>query len=311
MRRIRLARTLVATATATATAAALLALCGCSPGGGPAEPGAVQSSLTARSATEPASTAALPRPQHVVVVIEENHPYQDIIGSTAAPYLNSLADQGASFTESYAVAHPSEPNYLALFSGSTQGLTDDSCPHTFSGPTLGSELLASGRTFAGYSESMPTTGYTGCDSGDYARKHNPWVNFPGIPAADNRTWTAFPTTPAGYATLPTLSFVIPNLQDDMHDGTVRQGDDWLRTHLAGYAAWARTHHSLLLVTWDEDDNGASNHIPTLVVGANVHPGHYTEPLDHYRLLRTLEALYTLPPIGTSAQRTPVTDVWQR
>lgn len=310
MRRPRLARTLTTTATATAAAlAALLALSGCSPGG-PAEPATVQSSLTAQSAAAPASTAALPRPQHVVVVVEENHPYQDIIGSTAAPYLNSLADQGASFTESYAVAHPSEPNYLALFSGSTQGLTDDSCPHTFSGPTLGSELLAAGHTFAGYAESMPTTGYTGCASGDYARKHNPWVDFPDIPTADNRAWTAFPTTPAGYAALPTLSFVIPNLQDDMHNGTVRQGDDWLRTHLSDYAAWAKTHHSLLMVTWDEDDNGASNHIPTLVVGANVHPGRTTEPLDHFRLLRTLEAFYALPPVGTSAQRTPVTDIWQ-
>jgi acid phosphatase len=209
------------------------------------------------------------------------------------------------------VAHPSEPNYLALFSGSTQGLTDDSCPHTFTGPTFGSELLGAGLGFAGYSESMPSAGFTGCGSGDYARKHNPWVNFPDIPASANRTFDAFPTGASGYAALPALSVVVPNLQHDMHDGTVRDGDDWLRAHLAGYADWARTHDSLLVVTWDEDDNGPSNHIPTLVVGARVKPGRYGELLDHYRLLRTLESGWGLTPVGESAQRAPVTDIWSR
>ncbi|WP_084701873.1 alkaline phosphatase family protein [Streptacidiphilus anmyonensis] len=299
------------TLAASVAAAALVALSACSSGGGPAEPAAVSSSLAAQSGSPAASGAAatVPRPAHVVVVMEENHSYDEIIGSADAPYINALAAQGASFTASYAVAHPSEPNYLALFSGSTQGLTDDSCPHSFTGPTLGSELLGAGFGFAGYSESMPSTGFTGCNSGDYARRHNPWVNFPGIPASDNRTFDAFPTDATGYAALPTLSFVIPNVQHDMHDGTVRQGDDWLRAHLSGYASWARTHDSLLVVTWDEDDNGPSNHIPTLVVGAGTKAGRYGELLDHYRLLRTLEAAYGLQPIGESAQRSPVTDIW--
>ncbi|RAG80317.1 acid phosphatase [Streptacidiphilus pinicola] len=299
-------------AAASLAAATLLVATACSSGGA-AEPAGVSSSLAAQSsapATAPGA-AAVPRPAHVVVVIEENHPYDQIIGSGAAPYLNSLAGQGASFTASYAVAHPSEPNYLALFSGSTQGLTDDSCPHTFSGPTLGSELLGSGLTFAGYSESLPATGWTGCSTGDYARKHNPWVDFATIPASANRTFDAFPSSAAGYAALPTLSIVVPNLQHDMHDGTVQQGDDWLRAHLSGYADWARTHDSLLVVTWDEDDNGPDNHIPTLVVGAGVKQGQYGELLDHYRLLRTLEAAYGLSPVGESAQRAPVTDIWSK
>jgi acid phosphatase len=207
------------------------------------------------------------------------------------------------------VAHPSEPNYLAIFSGSTQGLTDDSCPHSFTGPTLGSELLSAGLGFAGYSESMPQTGFTGCSSGDYARRHNPWVNFPDTASAENRTFGTFPTVAAGYDKLPAVSIVVPNVQHDMHDGTVREGDDWLRAHLADYASWARTHDSLLVVTWDEDDNGPSNHIPTVVVGAHVKPGQYGELLDHYRLLRTIEAAYGLPPVGESAQRAPVTDIW--
>ncbi|HEU5356685.1 MAG TPA: alkaline phosphatase family protein, partial [Actinocrinis sp.] len=115
------------------------------------------------------AAAGLPKPDHLVVVIEENHSYADVIGSSSAPYINSLAAQGAGFTQSFAVAHPSEPNYLALFAGSTEGLSSDSCPHTYSTANLGSELIAAGLTFTGYSESMPSDGYTGCTSGEYAR----------------------------------------------------------------------------------------------------------------------------------------------
>ena len=91
----------------------------------------------------------------------ENHAYGEVIGSPQAPYLNRLARQGALFTDSRAITHPSEPNYLALFSGSTQGVSDDSCPHQFSAPNLGSELIAAGRTFTGYSESLPAAGSSG------------------------------------------------------------------------------------------------------------------------------------------------------
>jgi phosphatidylinositol-3-phosphatase len=162
------------------------------------------------------------------------------------------------------VTHPSQPNYLALFSGSTQGIISDSCPHTFSTANLGQELIGAGLGFAGYSESMPSAGYPGCTSGTYARKHNPWVNFTNVPSADNLTFAAFPSN---FASLPTLSFVVPNLQDDMHDGTVAQGDTWLHNNIDGYAQWAKTHNSLLVVTWDEDDNSSANHIPTGTPGA--------------------------------------------
>jgi acid phosphatase len=122
----------------------------------------------------PAQTG-VPRPDHVVMVIEENHAYDEIMGNTAAPYINSLARQGALFTASFGVSHPSQPNYLALFSGSTQGITDDGCPDSFTGSNLASELIAAGLTFGGYSEDMPSVGYTGCEYLAYARKHNPWV----------------------------------------------------------------------------------------------------------------------------------------
>jgi hypothetical protein len=245
-------------------------------------------------------------PDHVVVVIEENHAYSEIIGSSSAPYINSLASRGALLAQSFAVTHPSEPNYLALFSGSTQGITDDSCPHTFSSANLASGLIGAGLSFAGYSEDLPTTGSTVCTSGAYARKHNPWVNFTNIPASDNLPLTSFPTA---LASLPTLSIVVPNLNDDMHDGTIAQGDSWLKAHLDAYVQWAQTHNSLLVVTWDEDDSSQSNQIPTIFVGPMVKAGIFNEHVNHYNVLRTLQDLYSLPLTGNSGTAAPITDIW--
>src|SRR5215475_3754205 len=104
----------------------------------------------------PVDIVGVTPPDHIVIVIEENHSFSSIIGSSQAPYINGLANQGALFTQSFAVTHPSQPNYLALFSGSTQGITNDSCPHTFAGDNLGHQLIAAGLTFAGYSESLPS-----------------------------------------------------------------------------------------------------------------------------------------------------------
>ena len=268
----------------------------------------VSSAQTDTDSTNTDSTwpAALPLPAHVVVVIEENHGYSEIIGSSQAPYINTLASEGALFTNSHAIAHPSQPNYLALFSGSTQGITDDSCPHTFSAANLGSELIAAKKTFTGYSEGLPSTGSTVCTSGEYARKHAPWVDFSNVPSADNKPFSSFPTT---FTNLPTISIVVPNLLDDMHDGTIQQADSWLQTHLLAYVTWAKTHNSLLIITWDEDEGTTGNQIATIFVGPMVKPGKYSENINHYNVLRTLEAIYGLPYAGKSASVTTITDVW--
>lgn len=236
----------------------------------------------------------------------ENHSYSDVIGNSAAPYINSLADSGALFTRSFAVTHPSQPNYIALFAGSTLGVTSDDCPTALTGPNLASQLASAGRSFAGYSEDLPQTGFTGCSSAKYARKHAPWVNFADLPTSMNRPLTDFPSD---FSTLPSVAFVIPNLQHDMHDGTVAEGDSWLRAHLDAYTQWAKSHDSLLVVTWDEDDHSESNQIPTIVVGAHVKSGRYAEPMTHYRLLRTIEALKALPGLSETAGTKPVTDIW--
>lgn len=250
--------------------------------------------------------SGIPRPDHVVIVVEENRAYRQIIGSPSAPYINALAQRGALFTESYGIRHPSQPNYLALFSGSTQGLTDDSCPHAFGGANLGRALLDAGWSFAGYSESMPTNGFTGCNSGSYARKHSPWVNFTNLPAQVNRTFAEFPTN---FDALPTVAFVIPNLDNDMHDGSVARGDAWLQTHLDRYVQWAQTHNSLLILTWDEDDRSENNHIATIFVGPMVQPGRYRGRINHYTLLRTLEDMFDLPHANQSTNTAPILNVW--
>ena len=251
--------------------------------------------------------STLPLPTHIVIVVEENHGYSEIIGSSQAPYINTLADEGASFTNSHAITHPSQPNYLAFFSGSTQGITDDSCPHTFSAANLGSELIAAKKTFIGYSEGLPSTGSTVCTSGEYARKHAPWTDFSNVPSSDSVPFSKFPSN---YANLPTISFVIPDLLDDMHDGTIQQGDSWLQTHLQGYVTWAKTNNSLLIVTFDEDQGTTANQIATIFVGPMVKTGKYSEHINHYNVLRTLEAIYGLPYAGKSASSTTITDVWQ-
>ena len=261
----------------------------------------------APSATTSAQPAAVPEPAHIVVIVMENHAYAQIIGDPAAPFINDLARRGALFTRSHAITHPSQPNYLGLFSGSTQGITDDSCPNRFTAPNLAADLNKAGKSFAGYAEDLPGPGSPVCSAADYARKHVPWANFSSVPGLASLPFTSFPAT--AFAQLPTVSFVIPNLCHDTHDCSVATGDTWLRAHIGGYADWAMTHNSLLILTWDEDDSGQGNHIATIFAGQKVRPGSYAEPITHYSVLATIEAAYALPRDGQAVTALPITDIW--
>ena len=270
--------------------------------------------LVGSSVAAAAAGGALPRPDHVVVVIEENRSFTNIIGNRDAPYINGLAARGALFTQSYALVHPSQPNYLMLFAGSNLGVTTDGVPRVlpFSAPNLGAELIASGLTFRGYSEDIPVVGFRGKKAGDYARKHNPWVNWQGapanaIPAVCNLPFAAWP---ADLERLPTVAFVVPNLQHDMHDGTIAQADAWLRAQLDPYIRWAAAHDSLFVVTFDEDDGHEGQRIPTFFVGPMVRPGRYEQRITHYEVLRTLEQMYGLAPSGAAANAAPIDFCWQ-
>ncbi|MEU8517172.1 alkaline phosphatase family protein [Kitasatospora sp. NPDC048722] len=286
---------------ATGLAAAVALLCG------PTGAVAPASATGAAAAVQPATaTASVPRPDHVVVVLFENTSESTIVGNPQAPYFNQLANTGANFTNSFAIEHPSQPNYLDLFSGSNQGVTDDSCPHSFSTDNEGAELIAKGLTFKGYSESLPSVGSTVCTSGKYARKHVPWTNFTNVPASASLPFTSFPTD---FTQLPTVSWVIPNLCDDIHDCSISTGDTWLKNNLDAYVQWAKTHNSLLITTFDEDDSAGPNQIATFFNGQQVKPGTYSEQIDHFTVLRTIEDMYGLPHAGAAAQATPITDAW--
>lgn len=281
------------------------------------------SSASNEKTTASAGLPRIPRPDHVVIVILENKSYDQIIGSRAAPYVNRLAREGALFTESYAVAHPSQPNYLALFSGSTQGVTQNGCPVSVRGSNLARELRKKHLTFGIYSESMPGVGFMGCEDGLYVRKHNPAVNWQGMSVAPHANMP-FDRFPSDYSKLPTVSIVVPNRVNDMHDGETPQaigrGDRWLKRNFDPYVKWAATHNSLLIVTWDEDDEAnnsnrvaaffAGNHIATIFVGPMVKPGRYDTSIDHYSVLRTILDMYGLKQIGKTVDAEPIVDVWQ-
>ena len=271
---------------------------------------------------------ALPRPDHIIVVIEENHGYSQVVGSVNAPYINELIKSGALFTNSHGVAHPSQPNYLALFSGNIQGIKNDDCLQNkmpFTSPNLGASLLQNGFTFKGYAQTMPSVGYFGCQYKTseltnaylYARKHAPWVNWLGtkknnFPDSLSIPMTAFPTN---YNQLPTVAFVVPDMDNDMHNtgkpgeyAAIKRGDSWLKENLDNYIKWAQLHNSLFILTFDEDDFTKQNQIPTLFVGSMIKTGKYSEKINHYNVFNTIEAMYGLLA-DNSRNSTVIRDIW--
>ncbi|BFU47778.1 alkaline phosphatase family protein [Krasilnikovia sp. MM14-A1004] len=255
----------------------------------------------------PTALISVPRFDHVVIVVLENKRYDSVIGHPMTPWVSSVARRWANMTRFYAETHPSQPNYLALFSGSTQGVRDNNCPHNLgSRPNLARQLLDAGYTFTGYSEGLPHTGYRGCASGRYVRRHVPWVNFSNVPSSVHKPFTAFPSD---FRKLPDVAFVIPDLCHDMHDCPKDQADRWLKRQFAPYISWAASHNSLFILTFDEDNRTDHNHIPTIIAGARVKPGQYSSRLDHYHLLRTIQAMYRLRPTGHSADRAALTSLW--
>jgi len=274
----------------------------------------------------------IPEYKHLVVVIEENHAYHQLIGSANAPYINKLAKAGVLFTNSHGIGHPSQPNYLVLFSGSTQGVNDDGCLESitpFKTPNLGAALVDKGFTFRGYAQTMPSVGYLGCTyrssrltiASLYARKHTPWVNWLGtgvnsIPLSSSLPMTEFPKD---FDKLPTVAFVIPDMDYDMHNigfpgdaAAIRRGDAWLKEHLEAYAEWAIKHDSLLIVTFDEDDynNANGNQIPTIFYGAKLIPGDYKVAVTHYNILHTIQSMYGLP-LTDNVLAVPVAGIWTK
>ncbi|MFA6971457.1 MAG: alkaline phosphatase family protein [Gallionella sp.] len=251
----------------------------------------------------------LPHPDHVVVVIEENRSYSQIMDKlNSNSYIHQLARRGMLLTQSYGITHPSQPNYLALFSGSTQGVTSNSCPHDFAGDNLATALINKGYSFSNYSESLPEVGDTSCMSGPYQRKHNPVVNWQGTRLTPG-TNLRFSDFPQDFSRLPTVSFVIPDQRNDMHDGSFENADEWLKTHIKPYVEWAFKHNSLLILTWDEDNGSEGNRVATILAGPMVKVGVSDQHVNHYAVLRTLLDFYGAPAPNAGRDAAPIKGIW--
>jgi phospholipase C len=289
---------------------------------------AVTAGSPAAAASGPCGTAATPHAyQHVIWIWMENHSLGDIIGNTSqAPYINSIATSCGLATDYHNTTHPSLPNYLAATSGIAQG----SLPATtyldcnvsiICDMTVGS-IFGQGESWKAYEESMPSNCYKS-NSGEYAVRHNPAVYYTSLSGCGSKDvpYTQLATDLAGNA-LPAFSFITPNLIDDMHDGTIAQGNAWLASHLPTIlnSSEYQAGTTAVFVTWDEgsggydiedcDDTSATDTsciVPTIVISPTTPAGARSGSFfDHYSLLATTEQLLGLPRLASAASATTMT-----
>jgi hypothetical protein len=248
---------------------------------------------------------------HIVVVVMENKEYGDIIGSGAAPYLNALARRYGLATSAYAISHPSLPNYIALTSGDTHGISSDCTSCHVGARNLVDQLQAAHISWKAYLGDMPRPCYGGAGAGGYAKKHNPFAYYDDVAGRPARCRRLVPSTRLGAdlrrGSLPTFAWISPNLCDDMHDCGVGHGDRFL-SHLVPPLLRELGPHGFLVVTWDEGTTGAGccggargGHIATIVAGPDVrHGAREAQPIDHYGVLRSVEDALALPPLAKAA-----------
>ena len=237
-------------------------------------------------------TTSTPAWQHVVWIVMENHASGQIMGSSSAPYLNGLAAKCGYAGNFYAETHPSLPNYVAMTSGSPQGIADDNPPssHPLNVPSIFSQL---GTNWRSLEESMPGN----CaltSSGQYAVKHNPAAYYTNIRQACSTQDVPLGPTPDVSAK---FTFITPNMCSDMHDCSVSAGDSWLSTWVPRIldSAEYKSGTTAVFITFDEDDSSASNHIATFVLAPSTPAGtNDSGSYNHYSMLRTTEEMLGLP-----------------
>ena len=264
--------------------------------------------LTALEAVPVGSTLAVRPFSHVFLIVLENKSEPDIIGSPNAPYLNSLIEQYGLAADYQGVAHPSQPNYLAIFSGSTQEVFDDDV-HDISAPSIADQLEAVGRTWRVFAENLPAepcfTGASAADgpegAGLYVRKHNPAVSFVSISGSTDRCENIQPLSAFDPAAAD-FQLIVPNMCHTMHDCPVADGDRWLRDFVPkvlGSSAWKSD--GVLFITFDEGaEKSRQNEVPSLVIAPDVAPGLRSGIAhNHYSLLRTIQTGLGVPCLAES------------
>jgi phosphatidylinositol-3-phosphatase len=247
---------------------------------------------------------------HVVVIVMENKEGTQVLGSRDAPFLTRLARRGGVATRSYGVTHPSLPNYIALVSGSTQGITSDCTACRADGPNLADQLEHAHRTWGAYLEGLPAPCARPASTGRYAKKHDPFAYDDAIAADPTRCRRRVPLSrlPADVRgdRLPAFALISPDLCHDTHDCPVAVGDRFLAGLVPGLLP-ALGPHGFLIVTYDEGASDAGccggsrgGRIATVVAGPDVRPGARSPvPVDHYGVLATIEGAFGLPPLGAA------------
>jgi phosphatidylinositol-3-phosphatase len=265
----------------------------------------------------PASRAvptAVPAFDHVVVIVFENKERGHVIGNPAAPTFNRYAKQYANLTAYYAAAHPSLPNYIALVSGSTEGITTNCTKCVVDTPSLADSLDEADLTWRTYAQGLPYSGFTGPVFRRYAKKHNPFLYFRAVVDDAKRRNRIVPlvrlAADVRLGTLPDFSLVIPDMCHSMHDCSVAAGDAWLRRTSAPLLTQPRT---AVFVIFDEGSTSVrgGGHTPALVLGSTVRQSsRYRALSGHYEVLRTIEEAWGLPLLGASARAHAITGIWR-
>jgi phosphatidylinositol-3-phosphatase len=286
----------------------VLALSGCGGRGG--TPSSSQTPAPRSPQTPPTPRGGNGQAPRVVVVVEENHAFDQIIGSPQAPFLNQLASQGVLLTAYQAITHPSLPNYLAMLSGDTHGITSDCTDCAVTGPNLASQLHSAGISWKAYLQGLPAPCSNVSQSGRYAKKHDPLMYFDGIRRSPQQCHKVVPfsqlAADLAAGDLPRFALVVPDLDYDMHDGPISVADAWLRDfhgQLVASRSWRPD--TRLVVTFDEG-TGGDNRVATIVAGPKVRRGRDGTAYDHYSLLRSIETLFRLPHLGHAADASTAT-----
>ena len=264
-----------------------------------------------------AAIPAIPRFEHVIVVVLENKSQRDVLGNRSAPYFNSLAARYAVLSHYGGVSHPSLPNYLALVSGSTHGIHSDCTTCLVGGRSIADTLEQAHLSWKGYAEGLPRAGYTGGSAGRYAKKHMPFLYFRDIVSSRARRAHVVPLTQLSRdlarGRLPTFALVAPDLCHDMHDCSVATGDAWLHRFLPPVLRSPALARSAIFVVTDEPRGLAppSDPVPALALGPLVRAGsRYSAKTSHYGLLSTIEGSLGLPRLGASAKSAPISGIWR-
>ena len=226
--------------------------------------------------------ATTPAFSHVLIVVEENHSYSQVVGNASMPYLNMLINNYGLATQYFANGHPSLPNYPWLTSGSNDSITTDVCPATVTRGNIVRHLGAAGISRKAYEGDLPSVGYLGCSSGNYAARHDPFVYFSDVKnnSVDQKhivPFTQFATDLDSNA-LPRYSFITPNLCNDAHNCSSSVADAWLSTNIAPLLntnMFQPGGDGMLIIVFDEgtDSTHGGGQVEWVLVGPKVKQGY--------------------------------------